>query len=83
MLRIILGLQEFLPMMDVDTITKEALALTPKKRAELVDRLLLSLDETAEAVDALWVKESEDRINAYESGRLKAVSLEDVLAKYR
>jgi len=31
----------------------------------------------------LWVKEAEDRINAYEQGKIKAVSLEKVLEKYK
>jgi len=34
-------------------------------------------------VDALWAQEAEDRINAYEQGKMRAVSLEDVLRKYK
>jgi len=36
-----------------------------------------------EAIDALWRKEVEDRLRAYQAGKLKSVSLADVLAKYR
>lgn len=32
--------------------------------------------------DSLWAQEAERRIDAYEQGRLKAVSLENVLDKY-
>lgn len=34
-------------------------------------------------IDALWRKEVEDRIQAYQDGKLQSVSLADVLAKYR
>lgn len=51
-------------------------------KARLVDQLLSSLDEPDEAIDALWRKEVEDRIQAYQDGKLKSVSLADVLAKY-
>ena len=53
------------------------------EKARLVDQLLSSLDEPDEAIDALWRKEVEDRIQAYQAGKLKSVSLADVLAKYR
>ena len=51
-------------------------------KARLVDQLLASLDEPDEAIDALWRKEVEDRIQAYHEGKLHSVSLADVLAKY-
>ena len=70
-------------MVDTDTLFKEALLLDPKKRAELIDKLLSSFDMLDTEVDALWVREAEDRINAYEQGKMRAVSLEDVLRKYK
>jgi len=70
-------------MVDTDTLFKEALLLDPKERAELIDKLLSSFDMLDTEVDALWVREAEDRINAYEQGKMRAVSLEDVLRKYK
>lgn len=64
-------------------ILKDALALPPIERANLVDYLLSSLDQPDEHIDSLWRKEVEERIDAYQSGRMKSVSLEDVLLKYR
>ncbi len=48
-----------------------------------MDRLLSSLDKSDKEIDALWVQEAEGRIGAYEKGELKAVSLEEVLNKYK
>jgi len=59
------------------------LELPALEKARLVDLLLSSLDEPDEAIDALWRKEVEDRIRAYQEGKLRSVSLADVLAKYR
>jgi len=59
-----------------------AMGLSAVEKARLVDQLLSSLDEPDEAIDALWRKEVEDRIQAYRAGQLKSVSLADVLAKY-
>ena len=64
-------------------ILKDVLALPPIERANLVDYLLSSLDQPDEHIDSLWRKEVEERIDAYQSGRMKSVSLEDVLLKYR
>lgn len=64
-------------------VFEQALSLSPKEKAELVDKLLSSLDQTDPELDRLWAKEAESRIDAYERGQLKAISLEKVMAKYR
>lgn len=66
-----------------DEILKEALALRPAQKAELIDILLSSLDKPDKEIDQRWAREAEDRIDAYERGDLKAVTLEKVLEKYR
>ncbi len=68
---------------ETSEILDRAMELPALEKARLVDQLLSSLDEPDEAIDALWRKEVEDRIQAYQEGRLKSVSLSDVLAKYR
>jgi putative addiction module component (TIGR02574 family) len=68
---------------EAQEILDRALALPPVEKARIVDQLLSSLDQPDEAIDALWRKEVEDRIRAYNAGILKSVSLEEVLAKYR
>jgi putative addiction module component (TIGR02574 family) len=68
--------------MEPREILNLAMGLPPVEKARLVNQLLSSLDEPDEAIDNLWRKEVEDRIEAYRAGKLKSVSLADVLAKY-
>ena len=70
--------------MDVaNNILKDALTLKPSQKAELIDRLLSTLDKPDREIDKLWAKEAEDRIDAYDRGKIKAVPLEKVLEKYK
>jgi len=66
---------------------KELMALVttlpPAERIALVEEILSSLDQPDTAMDRLWAKESEDRLAAYRRGEIKAVELDEVLAKYR
>ena len=62
---------------------EEAISLDPADRAKLVDQLIHSLDKPDAELDRLWAEEAESRLAAYKSGELKAVSIEEVLAKYK
>ena len=64
-------------------VLKNALELPTLERANLVDRLLSSLDKPNEQIDNLWRKEVEDRIKAYKAGKIKSVSLKEALSKYK
>jgi hypothetical protein len=64
-------------------IFEDAIALKPEKRAKLVDALLSSLDEPDEDMDRLWAGEAEARLEAFDKGLIKAVSLKEILDKYR
>lgn len=66
----------------ITAIEVEARKLTPTARLELVDAILGSLDETDPEMDRLWSREAEDRLSAFRRGELKAVPLDEVLAKY-
>ena len=57
--------------------------LTPAEKAEFIDLLIKSLDEPDKEIDELWKKEAEDRIEAFEKGDLQAVSLQEVMEKYK
>ena len=70
-------------MADLNELLKEALTLTPAQKAELVDKLLFSLDKPDKDIDEMWAREVESRIDAYDKGKLKAVTLENVLKKYK
>ena len=64
-------------------ILKKALDLSPSEKAKLIDRLLNSLEKPDSNLDELWAKEAEDRIDAYEKGELLALSIKEVIEKYR
>jgi putative addiction module component (TIGR02574 family) len=60
-------------------VLEEALSLPPGERAELIDRLLSSLDSPSrQRIDELWAQEAEDRLDAFERGEIKAISAKDV-----
>jgi putative addiction module component (TIGR02574 family) len=61
-------------------ILSDALELPPVERAELVEEIMSSLDFPARAeVDALWAREAEDRIDAYDRGNLKVRSADEII----
>ena len=64
-------------------ILDRVLKLADADKARLVHEILTSLDKPDEAIDAMWRKEVESRIEAHREGTMRAVPLEDVLAKYR
>lgn len=70
-------------MATTNSLLKEAMSLRPSQKAELIDKLLSSLDKSDNEIDELWAKEAENRIDAYDRGMIKAISLEKVLEKYR
>ena len=70
-------------MDSTDNVFKEALTLKPSQKAQLIDKLLSSLDKSDREIDEMWAREAEDRIDAYDLGKIKAISLEKVLKKYR
>jgi putative addiction module component (TIGR02574 family) len=66
-----------------ETLVNEALSLPPVERVTVIDRLLASLDEPDQKLDALWAEEAEARLEAFERGDIRSVTLEEMLAKYR
>ena len=70
-------------MLVSDQILKEALNLTPEKRVELIEKLLISLDKPDKELDELWAEEAESRIDAYERGEIKPLTIQEVIEKYK
>ncbi|MCP5048483.1 MAG: addiction module protein [bacterium] len=63
-------------------ILDEALGLPPDEKALLVEELLASLDlSSSKAIDEIWAKEAENRIDAYERGEINAISAKEVFEK--
>ena len=56
-----------------------ALALPPTERALLIEEILASFDfPSREEVDALWAREVEDRIDAYDRGEMSSAPAQEV-----
>jgi putative addiction module component (TIGR02574 family) len=60
--------------MEAAMIEKEALRLPDVERAVLVDRLLESLSRRPAALDAVWIREADSRMEAFREGQIEAVS---------
>ncbi len=62
-------------------ILERALRLPPTDRAEVVEKLLCSLDRPDAHLDETWAEEVEARISAYEAGQIQAFEADDVFAE--
>jgi putative addiction module component (TIGR02574 family) len=69
-------------MTSTASVFKEALSLKSSEKAKLIEKLISSLDKSDKEIDQLWSKEAESRIDAYDQGKIRAVSIEEVLQKY-
>lgn len=69
--------------MSTDELLEKAKSLPAAQQLELVEGLLDALDRPDSDVDAAWAAEAKDRLAAYRRGEVRAIPLEDVLAKYR
>jgi putative addiction module component (TIGR02574 family) len=65
-----------------ERILQDALALPAIERASIAESLLSSLDRPDPRMDDLWAAEAEDRLAAFEAGRMKAIRAEDVFAEF-
>ncbi len=65
-----------------EQVFSDALALPPTERAALAEELLSSFDAASrQALDLLWAKEAEDRIDAFDHGDMGSVSAQEVFAR--
>jgi putative addiction module component (TIGR02574 family) len=65
-----------------DDLEKAALALPPEQRAQLIQRLIASLDDPEELSDA-WRDEIQKRLDAYKRGDLDSIPADDLLTDLR
>ena len=63
-------------------ILSKALELPPIERAELVEKLLSSFElPTRKKIDALWAREAESRLDAFERGKIKTIPAQEVFKR--
>lgn len=65
------------------TIIEQASQLSVNHKIELIEGLLATVDKPYVEIDLVWAKEAENRLAAYEAGKIKSLYLNQVLAKYR
>lgn len=65
-----------------ENVRSAALAMPPEVRAEIVERLLDSL-EGERAIDAAWAAEAERRVNQLDRGEVQLLDGEKVMAELR
>ena len=64
-------------------VLDQALELSVQDRTLVVEQLLMSLAVPNQELGAVWAAECEARLDAYQRGDIKALSLQEVLAKYK
>lgn len=67
----------------VKALSLEAPKLTPAERAERIDELFASLDQSDPALDALWAQQAEHRLAAFDRGEISAHDISAIMAKLR
>lgn len=65
----------------VDQLASAARTLTPVEKAELVERILATLDATDPRNDERWAEEGADRLAAFDRGEIAALDFEAVLSE--
>lgn len=69
--------------MDPEIIEKEALQLPDTERAILADRLLSSLSQLPGELEESWIRESDERMEAYREGKISAVDGPQAIANLK
>ncbi|AUB82433.1 addiction module protein [Candidatus Thiodictyon syntrophicum] len=62
-------------------LLRQVISLPPQERAALVEGIIASLDRPDPSLDALWLKEAQDRLAAYDAGELEAIDADEVFAE--
>ncbi len=69
-------------MLEFKVIEKEALHLPPEDRAQLAQKLLLSLESLSESeLEETWFNEAYNRAKEIDSGDVKPISADEVRKK--
>jgi|GEM_PF-146947 len=77
--------RDYFPRMstNADRIEQEIKSLADVEKLRIVDSILTDLDRPDPEIDRIWAEEARKRWDAYKAGRLKTVSYEEVMSKYR
>ena len=68
--------------MHLEQLSKEVMNLSLEERAELAQRLLVSLDEAPPPeIKRLWMQEAERRFQEFREGKVRGIPAEDVFRR--
>lgn len=67
-------------MMNTEQILEQALQLNANQKFSIVNALLNSLDEPDATLEEIWNSEAEKRLQAYRSGKLRGIPMEQVFS---
>ena len=65
-----------------DSLLRQALELSSLEKAQIIEELLVSLDNPDTSLDAVWAKEADARVEAFNNGKVSARSDKEILGKY-
>ena len=64
--------------MSANEIIQQAIDLKPQERYLIIESLVQSLNEPDKDIEKLWIEESQNRLTAYDNGKLETVSFNEV-----
>ncbi len=67
----------------IDELSQKARGLSPAERVRLAEELLATVQETDEAVEAVWDEEIKRRVAEIEAGTARLIPAEEVFARIR
>lgn len=70
-------------MLTTNELIDEAISLPVELRAQLVDKLLRSLNPSQDEIDKLWAIEAERRVAEIESGQVQTTPGDEVFEEFR
>ena len=65
-----------------DNILESAKMLNPIEKLQLIEALLESLDKPDSEIEKIWIKEADERYQAYKRGELKSTGWEEIKKRY-
>ncbi len=69
--------------MNSKTLFNEAMNLRPVERLQLMELIAQSLNKPDEGIEQIWAGESEKRVQALYDGKVKSISLNKIIERYK
>lgn len=65
-------------------VLEQVVEIAPMERAELIEKILSSFElPDRKSIDEFWAREAEDRIDAFEAGKIPSISAKDLFDKIK